>query len=120
MPPEDEGPSEPPEDQEDWSDEQWLAWLRRTDAVPGAEADGPTPRVTAKWRDRAGATVLGAAMLGLRDAIYGRKDEIVIVQEASGDPPDDDRPQVYLDPEHPERSRVVVRGGGRRRNRRRG
>ena len=110
-------PAEPPEDAEAWTDEQWLAWLRQTDGEQQAE-EIDRPRVTAKWRDRPGATVLGAAMLGLRDAIYGRPDdEIVIVQDASGDPPDDDAPVVHLDPEHPERSEVVVRrrGGGRRR-----
>ena len=119
MSPESELPSEPPDDPEDWSDEQWLAWLRRTDA---GESDVPSPpRTTAKWRDRPGATVLGAAMLGLRDAIYGRpRDEIVIVQDVGGDPPDDDRPVVHLDPEHPELSTVVVRPGGGRRKRRRG
>lgn len=111
---------EPPEDPEEWSDDQWLAWLRRTDADEAAGDESPAPRVTAKWRDRPSATLLGAAMLGLRDAIYGRpQDEIVIVQDASGDPPDDDKPLVLLDPEHPERSRVIVgRGAGRRKRRR--
>jgi hypothetical protein len=108
MPAEPPVPGEPPADAEAWTDEQWLAWLRDTDAEPGDEV--PAPRVTARWRDRPGATVLGAAMLGMRDAIYGRPDdEIVIVQDASGDPPDDDAPVVHLDPEHPERSEVVVR-----------
>lgn len=116
MPTEPPVPAQPPEDAEAWTDEQWLAWLRDTDAeLPGKPE---RPRVSAKWRDRPGATILGAAMLGLRDAIYGRPDdEIVIVQEASGDPPDDDLPVVHLDPEHPERSEVVVRRrgtGGRR------
>ena len=102
-------PPEPPEDAEAWTDEQWLAWLEQTDGE--ADEERETPRVTARWRDRPGATVLGAAMLGLRDAIYGRPDdEIVIVQDAPGDPPDDDGPVVHLDPEHPERSEVVVRG----------
>jgi hypothetical protein len=112
---------EPPEDAEAWTDEQWLAWLRRTDDELGALADGPERRrVTARWRDRPGATVLGAAMLGLRDAIYGRPDdEVVIVQAASGDPPDDDLPVVHLDPEHPERSEVVVRRQNPVRRRRR-
>lgn len=111
-----EPPPEPPEDPEAWTDEQWLAWLRSTDDEV-AEAPA-SPRVTAKWRDRPGATVLGAAMLGLRDAIYGRPDgEIVIVQDAPGDPPDEDGPVVHLDPEHPERSEVIVRPPGSRRRR---
>jgi hypothetical protein len=49
-------------------------------------------------------------MLGLRDAIYGRTDnEVAIVQEAAGDPPDEDLHDIRLDPDHPERSEVVVR-----------
>jgi len=113
-------PPEPPGDPEEWSDEQWLAWLQRTDAEL---ADSPPPpRVTAKWRDRPTARVVGMAMLGLRDAIFGDRppDDIVIVRDASGDPPDPDRPQVHLDPEHPELSWVVVPGRDRRRKRRRG
>ena len=48
-------------------------------------------------------------MLGMYEVIYGHKDEIVIVADAGGDPPGDDQPEVYLDPEHPERSEVIVR-----------
>jgi len=53
--------------------------------------------------------MLGAAMLGLHDVIYGRRDEIVIVADAGGDPPGDDLPELHLDPHHPERSQVVMR-----------
>lgn len=107
---------EPPADAEEWTDEQWLAWLEDTDA------DGePHPRVVARWRQRPGASLLGAAMLGLRDAIYGRPDdEVVIVADAPGGPPDDDAPVVHLDPEHPERSQVRLRRPARRRRPRRG
>lgn len=114
-------PLQPPEDPDEWSDEQWLAWLKETDASCEEGIDAGHPRVVARWRDRPSATVLGAAMLGLRDAIYGHPDEeIVIVQDASGDPPDDDVPVVHLDPEHPERSEVVVRPAPGTPRRRRG
>jgi len=54
--------------------------------------------------------MLGAAMLGAHQAIYGHQDdEPVIVAEAPGGPPDDDLPEVVLDPEHPERSRAIFR-----------
>ena len=53
--------------------------------------------------------MLGTAMLGIRDAIYGRPDdEVVIVAEGPGEPPNDDGFVVRLDPEHPERSEVVL------------
>lgn len=108
---------EPPADPEQWTDEQWLAWLAETE--PGPD-EAEQPRVVARWRDRPAAGVLGAAMLGLRDAIYGRPDdEVVIVADAPGDPPGDDDPVVRLDPDHPERSEVVVRQPWRRRGSRR-
>jgi hypothetical protein len=102
-----EGPAEPPQDPEDWTDEQWLAWLEATD--PSHDEPATAPRLAA-WREHPVGSVLGAAMLGLRDAIYGKpKDEVVIVQEASGDPPNDELHDIRLDPDHPERSEVVVR-----------
>lgn len=101
---------EPPRDPEAWSDEQWLAWLVDTDTLEAEEAASDR-RVVARWRDRPSSQVLGAAMLGLHDAIYGRPDdEVVIVEDSSGDPPgDEDAPVVHLDPDRPERSEVVVR-----------
>jgi len=98
------GPSEPPADPDEWTDEQWLAWLEATDPD-----DEPALRPVT-WRFNRTGSVLGAAMLGLRDAIYGHPDnEVAIVQEVSDDPPDDDLHDLRLDPEHPERSEVVVR-----------
>jgi hypothetical protein len=105
-PPPSDVPAQPPADPEDWTDEQWLAWLEATD--PGDPPES-APRL-AGWRSHPVGSVLGAAMLGLRDAIYGRPDnEVVIVQEAGDDPPDDDLHDIRLDPDHPERSEVVVR-----------
>lgn len=101
-----EGTAEPPRDPEDWTDEQWLAWLEATD--PGEDTD-PGPRLGA-WRAHPVGSVLGAAMLGLHDAIYGRTDnEVAIVQEAGGDPPDEDLHDIRLDLDHPERSEIIVR-----------
>lgn len=97
----------PPQDPESWTDEQWLAWLASTDEV--GSGDSPATRAGRMVR-RPPASALGAAMLGLRDAIYGRRDDdVVIVVDAGGDPPRGDEPQVHLDPEHPERSEVVIR-----------
>jgi len=103
-PPTPPAPPGPPPDPEDWTDEQWLEWLKATDDLGEERALAPTRR---RPRQRGGA--LGAAMLGLRDAIYGRlDDEVAVVVDASGGPPDDDKPEVRLDPEHPEHSEVVV------------
>jgi hypothetical protein len=100
------GSTEPPHDPEDWTDEQWLAWLEATDSEEPVES---RPRL-AGWREHPVGSVLGAAMLGLHDAIYGRTDnEVAIIQEAGNDPPDEDLHDLRLDPDHPERSEVVVR-----------
>ncbi|HUO48367.1 MAG TPA: hypothetical protein VMU09_05995 [Acidimicrobiales bacterium] len=105
---------EPPSDPEAWSDEQWLEWLRVTDGAGygGPDADegsDPGTKMT-EFTRRPGARALGAAMLGLRNAMYGRPDdEIVIVADAGGDPPGPpERHELHLDPDHPERSEVVV------------
>jgi hypothetical protein len=106
--PERSDPGGPPEDPESWTDEEWLSWLEATDDPDEADLSGTGGR--RPWNRRRSASMLGAAMLGLHELIYGRKDdEIVIVADAGGDPPGDDQPQVHLDRDHPERSEVVVR-----------
>jgi hypothetical protein len=101
-------PEGPPEDPESWSDEQWISWLEATDDPD--DPGGPRPQRSRHWRRGRPASMLGAAMLGMHELIYGRHDdEIVIVADAGGDPPGDDLPEVHLDPEHPERSEVIVR-----------
>ncbi len=97
---------DPPDNADDWSDEQWLAWLRSTDGEEGGAGTVAHSRLSRSCAVGA----LGNAMVGMYDAIYGRReDEIVIVVDSSGDPTDDDLPTVHLDPDHPERSEVVVR-----------
>lgn len=108
----DEAPSEgPPANPEEWTDEQWIEWLKKTDAT---DADVARP-VTALGRiaHSSGGSALGQAMLGMATAIYGREEnEIVIVAEGTSQP-DEDKPfAVRLDPEHPERSVVVFRSQG--------
>jgi hypothetical protein len=100
----------PPSDPEEWSDEQWLAWLKATDEQPEAGATSPPVTTGARIARSAGGSVLGQAMLGMAQAIYGRRDdEVVIVVEGDSEP-NDDRPfDVHLDAEHPEHSSVVFR-----------
>jgi hypothetical protein len=99
-------PEEPPADAEEWTDEQWLAWLVATDDEPPAPPASPLNRVTRS----SGGFVLGQAMLGMAQAIYGRKDDhVVIVAEGKGEPDDEEDFTVHLDPDHPERSYVQFR-----------
>ena len=106
--PQSSDPGGPPQDPESWTDEQWIAWLDATDDPDASDDDGSArPR---HWSRGRSASMLGAAMLGLHEIIYGpHRDEIVIVVDADGEPHDDDLPEVHLDPEHPERSEVIVR-----------
>ena len=98
----------PPLDPEEWTDDQWIAWLRATD---DASPPPPPPVTTGSRIVRSpGGALLGEAMLAMSRAIYGRQDdEIVIVVDADGEPGGDERYEVHLDPEHPERSSVVFR-----------
>ena len=106
---------EPPADPEAWTDEEWLAWLRATDGAgfggdDGDEGGDPGTKMTTFTR-RPAPRALGAAMLGLRNAMYGRPDdEVAVVADAGGEPPGSDTElhDLRLDPEHPERSEVVV------------
>lgn len=97
----------PPGDAQEWSDEEWLAWLAATDSAPvdaaGDEGGGPPPR------RGLGGQLLAAAMTGLAEAIYGPREKPAIVVDASGDPPGDGAVELGLDEDHPERSVVVIR-----------
>jgi len=97
---------EPPDDPESWTDEQWIAWLERVDADTEAEPEGPPT----KHGRSTGVQLLGAAMLGMHQAIYGDTEtDIVLVVDASGDPPDPETLEIHIDPEDPDASTVTVR-----------
>lgn len=97
-----------PDDPQEWTDDEWLAWLAEGDLAAG---DAPVPEQTRRpsLKDGLGGKILAASMRGLHEAIYGPKDEPAIVIEAAGDPPDPEGLDVRLDPDHPEQSVVVVR-----------
>jgi len=104
-------PEDPPADPEGWTDEQWIAWLKATDALydetVGDDADYAPISVMGKLTRSSGGQVLGQAMLGMAEAIYGaRDDEIVYVAEGNSEPEPDEPFTVHLDPDHPERSTV--------------
>jgi hypothetical protein len=93
---------QPPDDPDAWSDEQWIEWLHATEV----DVDSDT-RVFAPRLSSPGGVVLGAAMMGLQQGMYGevQKPDIVIEVEASGR---DDGTKVDLDPDEPSESTVVV------------
>jgi hypothetical protein len=98
----------PPGDPEQWTDEQWIEWLKATDD-PDEAGDAPVTPMGRVTRS-SGGQVLGQAMLGMANAVFGRQDdEVMVVEEAPGGTGDDEPFTVHLDAEHPERSTVVVR-----------
>ncbi len=103
------------EGREDWTDEQWLAWLAEGDAAErdadsAASGEPSVPPEQEQRRPPALSTqMMTAAMTGLAEAIYGPREKPAIVVDASGDPPGDDGLELHLDLDHPEHSVVVVR-----------
>jgi hypothetical protein len=93
----------PPFDPDDWTDEQWIEWLRATETVEDVDRRAYAPRLSSPV-----SAVLGAAMMGLQKGIYGdvEKPEVVIEIDADGQ---DDGVKVVLDPDDPSQSTIVVR-----------
>jgi len=99
-----------PDDPEEWTDEQWLAWLEEGEAAERARQAADNRPALPSWRKGPVASqFLAASMIAVRDVIYGKREEPAIVIEASGDPPNDEPLDVHLDPDHPEESVVIVK-----------
>jgi hypothetical protein len=92
---------EPPQDPEDWSEEQWREWLLAAPPDPDLGRSHPLSKV----RHGSGA-VVAAAMFGLQEAIYGERPKVEIVAEADADGLD--LGDIDLDLEHPEVSRLEL------------
>ncbi len=95
---------------EGWGDEDELDALVDPDAPAMAEEQEPFVRPIDKFRRTTGGTVLAAGLLGLGDALEGRREreEVAIVQEApAGKPPD--WLDLQLDFDDPAKSRIVIR-----------
>ena len=96
--------TKPPADPNEWSDEQWIEWLVATDEA--AEIDS-TPSVLKRAASTKSGQVLGQAMLGMVNAIYGAKEsQVQIVVENKEKSLEKDSFVVNLDFENPESSTV--------------
>jgi hypothetical protein len=96
--------SNPPADPNEWSDEQWIEWLVATDEA--AEID-LTPSVLKRAASTKSGQVLGQAMLGMANAIYGTKEiQVQIVVENKEKSLEEESFVVNLDFENPESSTV--------------
>jgi hypothetical protein len=92
----------PPDDPDDWSEEQWITYLHDTEFDAPADQRAFAPRL-----DSPASHVVGAAMTGLFNVIYGEqaKPDVVIEAEANGK---DDGMKIDLDPDDPSASTVVL------------
>jgi hypothetical protein len=94
----------PPADPNDWSDEQWIEWLVATDEASEVDVN---PSVLKRAANTKSGQVLGQAMLGMANAIYGPKDDDVqIVVENKEKNLDEEPFVVNLDFDNPESSTV--------------
>jgi hypothetical protein len=95
---------EPPEDPDDWTEEQWLDWLAQLPPDPDTGKAHPLTRVA----HTSGGSVLGAAMFGLEQAIYGERPKAEVVIEADSNGADD--ADLELDLDDPASSRITLAG----------
>jgi hypothetical protein len=97
---------EPPQDPDDWTEEQWREWLANAPEDPETGRAHPLSRVTRST----GGIALGAAMLGLDQAIFGEKPKVEVVAEAAASGEGDD--DIDLDDEDPAASRITLHDEG--------
>jgi len=101
-------PEGPPIDAEEWSDDQWLSWLKATDGDAINEVTAPS--VASRVVHSTGGQMLGQAMMGLAIAMYGPKqEEVIIVAEGDGEPNEDDPFTVQLNPDEPGKSIITFK-----------
>ncbi len=91
---------EPPQDPDDWTEEQWREWLANAPADPETGRAHPVTRMV-----RRGA-VLGAAMSAVDTALFGEREKPEIVAEVPGDALDDGALELDLD--DPAGSRIAL------------
>jgi hypothetical protein len=102
--------SDPPQDPEAWTDEQWIEWLKATDPDPTEESqEVPQKSFRTRALGSSGGVVLGAAMTAVANIIYEPKDPDAVIVAQAPDEPEDPDVNVVLDLEHPERSVARIR-----------
>ena len=100
----------PPDDPDDWTNEQWIAWLNETDADAIAARNSPPATVAGRVVHSSAGQMLGQSMIGLARAIYGpRANKAPIVVKANSEPEEDRAFTLHLDFENPEDSTVMLR-----------
>jgi len=104
--------SVPPDDPDEWTSEQWIAWLNETDADTIADRNSPPATVVGRVVHSSAGQLLGQSMIGLAQAIYGpRVNKAPIVIKAPSEPEEDRAFDLHLDFDKPEDSTVELRPG---------
>jgi hypothetical protein len=101
-------PGVPPDDPDDWTSEQWIAWLNETDANAIADRNNPPATVAGRVVHSGAGQLLGQTMIGLAQAIYGPRQKAPIVMKANSEPESDRAFSLHLDFDNPEDSTVVL------------
>lgn len=73
------------------------------------EPPSSASRIPSKYRRSAGASMLAASLLGLRDVIEPPKDDEPVVEQEAAEGERNRPIEVYLDPDDPAASIVVIR-----------
>jgi hypothetical protein len=105
----DQVPETPPANADDWSNQQWIEWLQVTDAELPPADEQPSATTLDRLTRSAGGRLLGNAMTGLAQALYGPQEEKPAIVIEAGEPEADHPLEVHLDFDHPERSFAVLR-----------
>jgi hypothetical protein len=101
----------PPDDPDEWTSEQWIAWLNETDADAIADRNSPPATVAGRVVHSSAGQLLGQSMIGLAQAIYGRVHKAPIVIKAPSEPDEDRAIDLHLDFDNPEDSTVELHPG---------
>ena len=96
----------PPRDPDDWTDEQWQAYLAATAEAPDSDAASQGALGFRKLKASAGGSVVGAAMMGIEQALYGEKAKEEVVAEAESDDPEGELSS--FDPDDPGSATIAL------------
>ena len=102
-------PETPPADADEWSDQQWIDWLKKTDADASTDVQETPTTTLGQIAHSTGGQLVGNAMMGLAQALYGQQPQKPAIVAETGEPGTDEPLEVHVDVDHPDQSYVIVR-----------
>lgn len=82
---------------------------RVTGVVLPVEPPSSAHRIPSRYRRSTGASVIAAGLIGLRDVIDPAKVDDTVIEQPAADRSTSDDMEIYLDPDDPAASMVVIR-----------